>query len=452
MESITILPPAIGYILSNIGYTDYERSIALLSKELKVSPNSLRTFCENLTSDVQKKMKMGNRDVLFPQSLLVYSNELSPGSKEYGENFMSAQLIEKRPSIPINLNMMVTTSCTTNCHYCYAKRRFKNELQTDEIIRLINECHEIGVVNLNITGGDIFAMKDWKSILSKARKCGYNPFISTKTPLSESDVEYLGAIGVPEIQFSIDARDEQVLQDLIGVRAGYMDAVANMFAYCEKNDINLCIRTVLCNQNAEIPFISELYRFICQYACIKNWVLTPAFFSEHQVDYHRYKASNDKLAAVAKYIKGLDASFPIYLSKISTAGYRLKRCSTVSDYVVRNQTCHANSYSMSVLASGDCSICEMLYDKEEYLIGNIREQSLSEIWNGKKALALYAPLQERISVESPCSQCGVFEKCKNGIDKKVCYVDIAKTVKSQSFDFPDPKCPMAKYENSEVIL
>ena len=92
----------------------------------------------------------------------------------------------------------------------------------------------------------------------------------------------------------------------------------------------------------------------------------------------------------------------------------------------------------------------MLYDNKEYLIGNIRNQSLSEIWNSSKALALYAPIQENISMKSPCHSCSVFTKCKKSIAKRVCYVDIAKVHENNSFDFPDPRCPMAEKVN--VIL
>lgn len=130
--------------------------------------------------------------------------------------------------------------------------------------------------------------------------------------------------------------------------------------------------------------------------------------------------------------------------------FKWDRKKTVNEYVLHNQKCYANSYSMSVLASGECTICEMLYDNEEYLIGNIRNQSLYEIWNSQKALDLYSPLQRQISEKSPCHQCSVFDKCRKNISKRVCYVDIAKINKQNSFDFPDPRCPMAK--DVDVVL
>lgn len=61
----------------------------------------------------------------------------------------------ERPRVPIDVNIMVTTKCTTNCCYCYAKRKFDYELSSTEIINIIENCYNLGVVNLNLTGGDI---------------------------------------------------------------------------------------------------------------------------------------------------------------------------------------------------------------------------------------------------------------------------------------------------------
>ena len=84
----------------------------------------------------------------------------------------------------------------------------------------------------------------------------------------------------------------------------------------------------------------------------------------------------------------------------------------------------------------------MLYEEEEYLLGDVNSNTIREIWNSKKALDLYALNQEVIEGTSPCSSCKVFSVCRNGYGKKVCYVDICKSGKSLSF--PDPRCPKAE--------
>lgn len=450
IPTVTVIPPAIGYILDKIGQMNYKASIERLSIELNISANLLDVFLQKLSTDTPKQMTIDGHNIIFPQHLLIQLEFPSNKTNLHSKNFTSSKLYFERPHTPISVNFMITTKCTTNCCYCYAKRNFKYELTTEEIIKFIEDCYTNKIVNLNLTGGDIFARKDWKTILTIAKKFDYNPFISTKTPLSKQEIYFLNSIGINEIQFSLDSCEASILHSIIGAQTNYIEDVKKMFGYCQICNIKLCIRTVLCNKNAEVSIISNLYRFINQYNNIKEWVLTPAFYSQYKPLYQQYAVSNDNLIKIRNYIKSLDTYFSVYLSKMTSCGYKLKLYPTVDEYVSYNQQCHANSYSMSVLASGECTICEMLYDNKEYLIGNIRNQSLSEIWNSSKALALYAPIQENISMKSPCHSCSVFTKCKKSIAKRVCYVDIAKVHENNSFDFPDPRCPMAEKVN--VIL
>lgn len=106
-----------------------------------------------------------------------------------------------------------------------------------------------------------------------------------------------------------------------------------------------------------------------------------------------------------------------------------------------NQTCYANTYSISILPSGDCTICEMLYYNRFFILGNIKEQKLIDIWNSEKAIDLFLPKRENITQDSACSTCLVFDKCKRQLAKKICYVDVMKVY--GLLDFPDPKCPQS---------
>lgn len=449
--SVTILPPAIGYLLENIGRREYGQSLKMLSSELGISQDVVKAFLDNLTQDCPKRLKTSNHDIIFPKHLLIPTDTPTDISYHRSLHYSSGELRLKRPIAPINLNLMVTTRCSTNCRYCYAKRQFDDEMSSEEIINLIEKCYEVGVVNLNLTGGDIFARKDWRDILAAARKLKYNPFLSTKTPLKEEDVIFLRSIGIQEVQFSLDANDYPTLHYLIAANSNYMERVTTMFNECEKYHVKLCIRTVLCRQNAEVDKVLALFHFISHYQNIKDWVLTPAFFSDNNRQaYQQLAVPKEKLIAVRRCVHGLSASFPIYLSKISSCGYELKLYPTVEAFVSHNQKCYANTYSMSVLATGDCTVCEMLYDNKEYLLGNIREKSLHDIWNSPKALAMFSPEQEDTPKDSPCHGCGVFNKCRKQLAKRVCYVDIAKINQGDSFGLPDPRCPMAK--NVDVIL
>lgn len=106
---------------------------------------------------------------------------------------------------------------------------------------------------------------------------------------------------------------------------------------------------------------------------------------------------------------------------------------------------------MSILSSGKCTICEMLYDNRDYVLGDVHEQNIEDIWNSEKALMLYSKRQSLITDNStPCIDCKVYDICKNKIAKKICYVDIAKIYGEGKFEYPDPRCP--KSIDTNLIL
>nr|WP_302350256.1 radical SAM protein [uncultured Prevotella sp.] len=169
---------------------------------------------------------------------------------------------------------MVTTACNTNCIYCYAKRSKKLSMPLQKIERIIDECHKIGVSNIALTGGDIFARKDWKELLGYTLNKGYYPFLSTKTPLTEDDVKLLKGIGIDKMQFSLDSIDGGIIQVMVGGSKAYVEKVKKMFLYCQQNGVSLNVRSVITIHNGTVENFKELYDFLSQFENIIDWVIT----------------------------------------------------------------------------------------------------------------------------------------------------------------------------------
>lgn len=450
--SVFSIPPFLGYILSHIGDDEYPKSITKISEVINVPSSSIKYFVEQLIENKDKKeFKISDSfSLILPIKLLsCYENKQdsiiyeSPSFNGLGEYNTS------RPSFPTSANLMVTTRCTTDCVYCYANRNLKPALKTEKLLNIIEELHSGGTVNLTLTGGDIFAHPDWEDILKCVRQFDYKPFLSTKTPLNYDQIKTLRELGYDEIQFSLDSIYPEILSKLIKVNSDYINKVETFFRDCSELCLDVQIRSVLTKINASKKHIDAQYRFLSNFRCIKEWDMTPAFFSPYkQQEYKSLEANNDDLIHVFEFSKRNDLQFKVGLSKINKSGYKLKKYDTVEEYICRNQICMANTTCLSILANGDCSICEMLYDNSEYLLGNVNDFSISDIWNSKKALNLYHMSQNNVPKDSPCHKCEVFDKCRNDFGKRVCYLDIVKYGK-RKFD-PDPRCPHA--ENVDLIL
>lgn len=441
-RTIYPIPPFLGYIFSNIGRKEIAQSLSLISERLNISISILRHFIGQLVEKPSQSLSFQGEKFFFPEHLLLYSSKKDTNYYHTVRNFNPMVAYKPcRPYIPLTINYMVTEKCNTNCVYCYAKRDMKQEMSTLEIIQVLHELSEAGVINLTLTGGDIFARKDWADIISETQKAGFGYLISTKTILEEGDILELKKLRISKIQFSLDSISGNILHEMIKVSDDYVDRLKLMFRYCTLHEISISLRTVLCKQNATIEEVKKLCDFIDTNSCIKSWVITPAFYSENKKDYSNYAISNEMLIKVFSYLQKRKMRIRPLFNKINIDGYKLQRASTVFNFIETNQKCYANIYSMSILPSGVCTICEMLYYNQDFILGNIKKQKLKDIWNSDKAFKLFLPNQSEVTRTSACSSCLVFDKCKRELAKNVCYVDIMKV--HNDLDFPDPRCPQS---------
>lgn len=452
--SIVQIPYYMGIIFSILGKEPYEQAILSISKETGLSQKAISHFVFQLiNAQTSKSYKINdNYVIIFPKDILTYSD--TPETREFYVESGAGDLLRPfeltRPTMPTSVNLMTTVACTTDCLYCYANRKLKNPLECEEIIQLLKYLKKEGVVNATLTGGDIFAFNGWREILAEIQNLDYNHFISTKTPLTREDIEYIANLGYDSLQFSLDSSDPAILSKMVNVEGEkYIRQVTEFLNSCTDKGLKVQIRSVLTSLNSKIEEIERLYEFLCSFECVCKWDMTPAFFSEYKKKQSKeYKVSNEDLSQIYNLSKRSDSKIPIRVSKISKDGYILKKYQDVESFCSHNQICLANYTTLSILANGVCSLCEMLYENEEYMLGDIRQQTVKEIWNSPKALTLYAPLQETISSDSPCHTCEVFQKCKASHNKRICYLNIHKTGKSS--DFPDPACPLA--DDSSLIL
>ena len=101
--------------------------------------------------------------------------------------------------------------------------------------------------------------------------------------------------------------------------------------------------------------------------------------------------------------------------------------------------CSGNFSSLFILPDGKVTICEELYWHPQFIIGNIIEQSLEEVWNSQIAHEVYAFKQQNIAKNSACAVCEEYEKCRSL--KQVCWRDIIRAYGSDNWTYPDPNCP-----------
>lgn len=154
---------------------------------------------------------------------------------------------------PYTLVAELTYRCPLRCPYCsnpvdWARRR--NELDTATWRRVFREAEDLGVVQLNLTGGEPLLRGDLEQLIEAARQLDlYTNLITSGIPLARERLEKFRALGLDNVQISI--------QD---VTAAASDRIAGHVSFEQKLEVGrwvkdlgmpLTINTVLHRENLD---------------------------------------------------------------------------------------------------------------------------------------------------------------------------------------------------------
>lgn len=125
------------------------------------------------------------------------------------------------PSRPLWLLAELTYACPLQCPYCsnpidFARHR-RDELSTEEWLRVLTEARAMGSTQLGFSGGEPLVRKDLEILIGESRGLGYYTNLITST--LGMDAERMQAFkdaGLDHIQVSFQASDEELNNFLAG--------------------------------------------------------------------------------------------------------------------------------------------------------------------------------------------------------------------------------------------
>jgi PqqA peptide cyclase len=124
---------------------------------------------------------------------------------------------------PYTLVAELTYRCPLRCSYCsnpvdWAKRR--NELDTATWLRAFREAEDLGVVQLNLTGGEPLLRRDLEALIAGARELDlYTNLITSGIPLSRERLERFRAAGLDNVQISVQDVTADASDRIAGLRS-----------------------------------------------------------------------------------------------------------------------------------------------------------------------------------------------------------------------------------------
>jgi MoaA/NifB/PqqE/SkfB family radical SAM enzyme len=143
---------------------------------------------------------------------------------------------------PLSGQFELTCRCNLKCQMCYTDpfntpERVRQELSTDEVIRILDELQEAGCLELTLTGGEPLARPDFRTIYEAAHSRGFLLTVFTNATLITEEIADLWIAHPPRM----------VEISLHGVSAGVFERVTQIsgsFQHCHEAIERLRLRRI----------------------------------------------------------------------------------------------------------------------------------------------------------------------------------------------------------------
>lgn len=297
-------------------------------------------------------------------------------------------LTETRFRKPYTVSFMPTLYCPQRCVYCRAKTSPRPEddlIPLGRLQEIFAELRGLGVEVIQLTGGDPFARRDIFDVLESIFEEGMVPDIPTKLGLTYYEALRLKDMGVKLVQVSLDTTDPTVLDRMVGVK-GYHHRVFRMFDNLRRAGLGVRVHTVLTPMN--VPTIGRLIDALGGLGNVSGLNIAP---HGRSLFCHRGELalSREDRALVEQQVRDREPLYPML--KITLDGEK--------------SVCVANRHGFAILPDGRAAACEGLYDDPGFVIGDLRKQSVMEMWTSPRALALRGVEGEPGVAASACRSC-----------------------------------------------
>ena len=310
--------------------------------------------------------------------------------------------ISTKKYAPRSVHFDITTICNSKCIYCYATDRLypRQELSTEQILKLLHELAELDIWTIMISGGEPFLKKDFIKILEHINKLEIIVSILTNGTLITEDISRKLASfnSIQMIQVSLDSYVREHHEFHRGEK-GTFDKTLNGIKNLIKYGITPNIEIVVTPNNVDdiektIEFLNNLK--------IKKITIGPAFTNTGRAVLNKTKLIFDEesLKFIAKKIMKLKEKYKGSMCINPNREFLIYAAE--KPISVKELKCGVGKSILYISPDGLVYPCLFSVYPESYL-GDIKKESLKDIWEKSDILKRYRT--QNIPDIQKCSKC-----------------------------------------------
>jgi radical SAM protein with 4Fe4S-binding SPASM domain len=304
-----------------------------------------------------------------------------------------------------------TNRCNLDCQHCGYDRLNRDqglELPVSFFVKLLAEALSLGAKAVNITGGEIFLRRDTFDLITKAVAMGYFVTLeSNGTLITDADIAMLKTFGKQiHIAISLDGISREVHEKIRGPNT--FDKTVALLRRLSEEGIPSRINTVL--QIGNISEVPDIAKFAVEELGI-GFRLLP-FILEHGKGVCSCKTDGVPYEEIEK----LNESFlyPFMRSKGKKAAITIGlKMALVPVDITGHLICPWGQSMIGVGPTGIASLCHVTNNLPEFVFGDLKETSLTEIWLNNERLKQFRTFDPD-ALKGVCGNCLARSVCRGG--------------------------------------
>ena len=327
--------------------------------------------------------------------------------------------VDLKPRVPVNCFFEITDACNLRCLHCEnsAGRRLKNELSTEEALRVPGALRALGCETVFLTGGEPLMRKDWFQIARKCKTEGLNVRVVTNGIMVDASmVSRLKDAGVDTVCISLDGDEASHNAIRVGPAARHQSVYAAVIGAIQASRAARLKTEVITQINRRN--LDDLPRMFEQLVSldVNLWQLQLCMplgrLMAHADD---YLISPGDIPPLLEVIATFVSAQKMMVSVADNIGYYSPQEPLIRGSFRRQNAfwsgCQAGCRAVSICSDGLVKGCPS--HPREFAVGNLRNESFETIWQDAKRFSYNTDWNAKDLV-GECAQCPFGAICRAG--------------------------------------